>query len=99
MPLRRRSSPSATGLLGLLAVLSHDEQRGDQDLEVEPKRPVLEIEVVPLDAVGEGGLPPQPMDLRPAGDARLDAVAVLVAGDRTLEDLDELRALGPRPDQ
>ena len=61
-----------------------------------PERPVGDVVVVPLHALGERGLPAQAVHLRPAGDARLDAVAVAVAGDVLPEQLDELRALGAR---
>ena len=58
-----------------------------------------DVVVVPLDALGERSLPAQAVDLRPAGDPRLDAVAVVVADDVLVEQLDELRALGAGPDQ
>ncbi len=92
---RRRHIKSA--LLSQLAVLPEDEHRGQHDLEVEPHRPVLEVVVVPLDSIRKGGLSPETVDLRPAGDARLDAVTIPVPGDRALEDLDELRPLGRGP--
>ena len=70
-----------------------------QDLQVQPERPVLHVEVVELGPLGDRRLPPQPVHLRPAGDAGLDAVAVVVAVDVLAEELDELRPLGARPDE
>ena len=58
-----------------------------------------DVVVVPLDALGERGLPAQPVHLRPAGDPRLDPVAVAVADDVLPEQLDELGALGARADR
>src|SRR5687767_8730028 len=60
------------------------DERGEghqEDLQVEPERPVLDVVVVPLDAVAQRRLAPQAVDLGPAGDARLDAMAVVVARD------------------
>src|SRR5918912_2127514 len=82
----------------LLRRLEDGGHRHEQDLQVEPEGPVLDVVVVPLDPVRERGLAAQAVDLRPPGDAGLDAVAVLVAADAPLEQLDELRALGARPD-
>src|SRR5918999_1003809 len=90
-----RSITSARTLLGRLEDGRHGEQ---QDLQVEPERPVLDVVVVPLDPVRERRLAAQPVHLRPAGDTGLHAVAVLVTGHAPLEQLDELRPLGPRPD-
>src|SRR5215218_3826746 len=83
--------------LGVVA----SEQRRDRhqdDLQVEPERPVLDVVVVPLDPVVERGLPAQPLHLRPAGQTGLDAMAVAVAVDVLLEGADEVRALRARPD-
>ena len=53
------------------AVAAEERGGGEQDdLQVEPERPVLDVVVVPLDAVGERRLAAQAVDLRPAGDAR-----------------------------
>ena len=59
--------------------------RQEQDLEVEPERPVLDVVVVALDAVRHRGLAAQAVDLRPAGHAGLDAMAVGVAVDDLVE--------------
>src|ERR1044072_250656 len=75
------------------------EQRRDRhqdDLHVEQQRPVLDVVVVPLDAVLERRLAAQALHLRPAGEAGLDAVAVAVAVDVLLDRAHESRALGTR---
>src|SRR4051794_14613207 len=70
-----------------------------EDLEVEPGAPVLDVEVIPLDAVGERRVATQPVDLGPAGEPGLHAMTVGVAVDRPLEQLDVVESLGPRADQ
>src|SRR4051812_1840728 len=70
-----------------------------EDLEVEPGAPVLDVEVIPLDAVGKGGVPAQAVDLRPTGQPGLHAMALRVAIDGLLEELDVVQALRPRSDQ
>src|ERR1044071_4888361 len=75
------------------------EHRHRQDLQIQPQRPVLDVVVVPLDAIAQRGLAAEAVDLGPAGDAGLDAVAVAVAADVGLEQLDELRALRARAHQ
>ena len=72
----RRSTPRAR------STLSTAKTRHQQDLDVEPERPVLDVVVVPLDPVAERGLAAQAVHLRPAGDPRLDAVAVARSGRR-----------------
>ena len=52
-----------------------------EDLQVEAERPVGDVVVVPLDALSQRGLSAQAVHLRPAGDPRLDPVAVAVADD------------------
>src|SRR5207253_6640442 len=73
--------------------------RPDQDLQVEPKRPALDVVEVVLDALLERRIPAQAVDLRPAGHARLDLVAQHVARDLASELVDEERPLGPRSDE
>src|SRR5687767_8636318 len=75
------------------------DDRQQDDLEVEPGRPVLDVVVVPLDAVGQRRLATEAVDLGPARDAGLDAVAVLVPVDLALETLDVADSLGARTDQ
>ena len=65
--------------MGLLRHPEGGEHRQQQDLQVERERPVADVVVVQLDAVGQRGLAAQAVDLGPAGDAGLDAVAVGVA--------------------
>src|SRR5215210_3598672 len=70
---RERGMPSACGryreaeLLGG-RVTTNRPQRHEQDLDVEPERPVLDVVVVPLDAVAERGLAAQAVHLGPARD-------------------------------
>lgn len=85
----------------LLATLVVLELRGFYDFRlhrspVEPEAPVLDVPVVPLHAIGERGLAPEPLYLSPAGESRLDPVAVGVAVDVLLEGAHERRALGAR---
>src|SRR3954447_22445801 len=51
----------------------------NEDLEVEPGRPILHVIVVPLDAIGKRDVTAQSLDLGPAGQAGLDAMTVAVA--------------------
>src|ERR1035437_7489388 len=69
----------------------HDRQR--EDLQVERERPVGDVVVVPLDPLGQRGLPAQAVHLRPARDARPHAMAVAVADDVLAEELHELGTL------
>src|SRR5215207_5008263 len=43
-------------------------ERLEQDLHVEPGGPVLDVEIVPLDAILERGLASKAVDLCPAGE-------------------------------
>ena len=66
-------------------MLKQADRRHHEDVEVEEHRPVLDVEEVVLDAprdllVGVGLAAPA-VDLRPAGHARLDAVAGEIAVD------------------
>src|SRR4051794_18213647 len=84
---RRHRTPASVVIESACAMAGHQcRDRLEQDLEVEPGAPVLDVEVVPLDAVFERGLAAQSVDLRPAGEARLHAVAIRVAVDRLLEE-------------
>src|SRR3954470_24747977 len=73
------TTPLPTDQGSVEPIPAHGDDRHQQDLEVEPQSPVLDVVVVPLDALGERGLAPKPVHLRPPRDPRLDAVAVLVA--------------------
>src|SRR4029450_2165111 len=57
------------------------EQREDQDLQVEPQRPVLDVVEIELDALLDRGVAAPAVHLRPARHAALDAVAAHVLGD------------------
>ncbi len=94
----RRAAPQQQHLSSLRVAEQRDE-RQREDLQVQAERPVRDVVVVPLDALGERGLAAQAVHLRPARDAGLDAVAVAVADDVLAEQLDELGALGARADE
>src|SRR5690349_2692768 len=86
-------------LLGRGEVAAYGQERHQHDLHVEPDRPVLDVVVVPLDAVLERRLAAETVHLRPAGDPRLDALAVAVAVDALLEHAREVRPLGAGADE
>ena len=71
----------------------------DDDLDVEPERPVLDVVVVEAGPVGDRGVPPQAADLREPGEPGLDAVAVGVAVVLGGELVDEVRPLRTRADE
>ena len=75
VPLRRGRLPASVGVAGEEA----SERRAEQDLEVQEQGPVLDVIEVVLDALLDGGLAAQAVDLRPAGDARLHLVPQVVA--------------------
>ncbi|MSS73735.1 MAG: glycosyltransferase family 1 protein [Candidatus Latescibacteria bacterium] len=77
----------------------HCEGRQEQDLQVEPEGPSLDVFEVVAGPLGDGRIPPQAVDLRPAGDAGPHPVASGVSGDLPLELLDECRTFGPGADQ
>src|SRR3954462_14282730 len=83
----------------LFGRLDDRDKRHEEDLEVKAERPVLDVVVVELDAIGNRRLPPQALDLRQAGDSGPDAVALGVAGKARLEHLHVLGALGSRADE
>src|SRR5262245_37782263 len=68
------------------------------DLQVEANRPIFDVVEIVLDALFERRVAAPAIDLRPAGKARLDLVAEHVLRDLVPELLDEMRTLGPRPD-
>src|SRR6202795_2728215 len=70
-----------------------------QDLDVERKRPVLDVVEVVLDAFGEAGVAAPAVDLGPARDSRAHAVAQHVLGELVLELAHELRQLRARADE
>ena len=74
-------------------------EREPHDLEVETERPVLDVVEVVLDALLDRRVAAPAVDLGPAGDPRLHLVPQHVLRVAVLELLDEVRALGPRPDQ
>src|SRR5436305_1105973 len=86
-------------LLVEACVTHNSSRRSEQNLHVEPWRPVLDVPVVPLDPIGDRRLPAQPVDLRPAGDTRLHAVPVLVAAEFLAIELNELGTLRSRANE
>src|SRR5262245_7630034 len=75
------------------------ENREDEDLDVEQKRPVLDVVEVVLDALLDRGVAAPAVDLRPARHPALHSVAEHVLGDALLELLHEGGPLRPRPDE
>src|SRR3954453_1103258 len=71
----------------------HLSGRPDEDLEIPPQRPVLDVEVVEARAVRDGGVAPQAVDLRPAGQPRGHPVARGVPRVLARELVDEIGAL------
>src|SRR3954447_10332312 len=68
------------------------------DFQVERDRPVLDVVQVVLDPLLERRVAAPAVDLRPAGDPRLHLVPQHVLRDPVLELLEEIRTLGPWPD-
>src|SRR5205823_4107352 len=67
---RRRSSPPAAGI-ALVRSSEERARRARENLQVDPRRAVLDVPDIEFDAL----VPRQPsatVDLRPAGDSRLD---------------------------
>ena len=71
----------------------------EQDQEIEPERPALDVVEVVLDAFPQRGPPAPAVDLGPAGHPAGHGVPQVVFGHGMAELLDEDRALGPRADQ
>src|SRR5262249_15816464 len=90
--------PEIYGFASVRVVAHRVEERHPEDLEVEPQRPVLDVVEVVLDALVDGGVAGRAVHLRPAGDARLHAVAEHVLRDLVLELAHEGRPLGARAD-
>src|SRR3954469_19718702 len=84
---------------GLFGGLDGRDEGHQEDLEVEPQRPVVDVVVVELDAIGDRTLTSQALDLRQARDPGADAVTLGVAGQVRLEHLHVLRALRARADE
>src|SRR5690349_12064140 len=70
-----------------------------QDLQIEAETPALDVVEVVFDPLLDRRVAPPAVDLRPAGDPRLDLVAEHVAGHTAPELLDEARTLGTRTDE
>src|SRR4051812_47785026 len=79
---------------------AHERGRGaQQDADVLPQRPVVDVGVVEAGPVLDGGVPAQTVDLGKAGDAGPHAVAGRVTRVGLAELGDEVRAFGARADQ
>src|SRR4051812_40091408 len=89
-------APSRSGLSAGTPIA---DEGHEHDLEIEQRAPILQVPEIALDALAEIGVAAQPLDLRPAGDARRGIVACVVVHDLVLEVLDELRPLRARSDQ
>ena len=70
-----------------------------ENAEVEPWRPVRDVVEVVLHALAERGVAAPAVDLGPAGDAGLHAMAGHVIGDGLAELLDEHGTFRARADQ
>src|SRR4051812_41013591 len=84
---------------GLFGRLDGRDEGHQEDLEVEPQRPVVDVVVVELDAISDRTLASQALDLRQARDPGADAVTLGVACQVRLEHLHVLRALRARADE
>ena len=78
----------------VLTVLNRIERSNRSEMVLDVEQVVLELLQRVLDRVAVGVV-----DLRPAGQARLHDVALVVVGDLARELFDEHRPLGARPDQ
>src|ERR1700733_14474765 len=72
-----------------VAIPGGGKHRADDDLQVEPERPVVDVEKVVFDALAHFvvliDLAAVAVDLRPSGDARFDVVTPRVERDAALE--------------
>src|SRR5436305_13210544 len=78
---RTPHAPRPTSV-GVAAGPEHQPEGLHHDLDVEEGGPVLDVVEVVARALLDRGVAAQPVDLGPAGDARLLVVAVAVARDR-----------------
>src|SRR3954452_14261849 len=91
--LRNATNPARTALaqdsIRVLVPRQQRDRRFQQDVDVEQHRPVLDVIQIELDALLDFlfivDLAAPAVDLRPAGDARLDAMAREIAVDRLVE--------------
>src|SRR5680860_18849 len=97
---RGHDSASSSYAGGLTSGAPKDCDHGaDENLEVEPQGPVLDVAVVEVRAVQHRGVPPQPLDSSQSSEPHRDTVAVSVARHLATELLYEKWPLGPWPDQ
>src|SRR5258706_15474116 len=82
-----------------VAALQDVPKRQPENAQVEPERPVVDVEQVVFYTARNVGVAAQVVDLRPAGNAALDQMLLHVAGNALPELLDKLRPLGPRADE
>src|ERR1041385_8306365 len=81
-----------------LALDKTSRRRHDNDLEVQPQRPMLNVVEVELDALGQVRVTPPAVYLRPPGDTALYHVLFHVAREPVLELFDEVGPFGTRSD-
>src|SRR2546427_5754822 len=85
-------------LIGI-AMKQSAKDRHPEDVQIEPGGPVRDVVKVVLDALAERSVAAPAVDLGPAGDAGLDAVASHVVRNGLAELVDEEGALRPGADQ
>src|SRR5262245_62669086 len=87
-------------VLGSPSVVEQDlTECPDDDLDIEPQRPVLYVEVVVSGAVGDGSVPPKATNLGEARQPHLHAVTVCIPIELCRELLYEVWPFWPRTDQ
>src|SRR5690606_6579651 len=92
----------SAGLLLSLVGVAVDEaaENGEQqDADIEPERPVFDIEEVVLEPFAEGCVASEAVDLGPTGHTGLDVLSEHVAAPVFAEALDEFGALGAGADE
>ena len=75
------------------------ERGSKQDLQIETQRPMLDVIEIVVNAIMDRRVSSEPVNLRPARDARLHHVAEVVTRNLLLEFFDEDRALRPWSNQ
>src|SRR5439155_20735559 len=69
----------------------------ENDPHIKSKAPVWKVEQIVLHALPDGGVAAPTVELRPTGDAHLQAVTTVVPRRVVEEFCDKARTLGPRP--
>src|SRR5262245_48569886 len=92
----KRVARQSTAVSVCVLVDEAAEERQQNDPQIEPRRPVRDVVEVILNALPQRGVAAPAVDLRPAGDPRLDPMPGHVAGDAVRELLDEHRTFRAR---